>query len=374
MNFIDQLKQALLSLNTKPADYDPWADPNFGQAGSLDDYNRAPVPQYQGSSKPVHIGPEKLADTTKPIKDWTQPDHRIELPRDFPMPLGHGSSLASIADVIDKELKKNGTSLEQVDRIHVVFPHKHPGLFPDHFDNARGYAADFINKMKNAGGVAGKIIWGMANELVETKKLGRSEDQSSVHALTAKQEYVFFNPQAAQTSTLATMGDNRKEFFVVVDAMSEQGTTFANLINHIRHNGGVVVATVGANRLLQEPSDAYLQREAHLPSKFMDPNRNTGRLPELALALAASAKRSGQDWTPEQCLEKFETALQKNGNSVYAMTNGEVGRVIASVSGRHETSETFMRMLNRLESRSQGKGDPLTVRASQLISKALRPG
>jgi hypothetical protein len=372
MNFIDQLKQALLGQYKQSADYDPWQDTDFGR--SPDDYNRVPVPKYQGEQKQAHIGPEKTPDTTKPIKDWTQPDHRIELPRDFPLPLGHGSSIASIADVIDKELKKNGTSLDQVDRIHVVFPHKHPGLFPGHFDNAQRYASDFVHKMKNSGGVAGKIIWGMANELVETKKLGRSEDQSSVHALTAKQEYVFFNPQATQASPLATMGDNRKEFFVVVDAMSEQGTTFANLINHIRHNGGVVVATVGANRLLQETSDTYLQRQAHLPSKFMDPNRNTGRLPELALALSGSAKRSGHDWTPEQCLEKFEAALQKNGNSVYAMTNGEVGRVIASVSGMHDTSETFLRMINRLESRGQGKGDPLMVKASQLINKALRPG
>ncbi len=372
MNFIEQIKQALIGQYKQSADYDPWQDPDFGT--SSDDYNRAPVPKYQGASATVHIAPEKLPDATKPVKDWTQPDHRIELPRDFPLPLHHGSSLSSIADVIDKQLQKHGTTMDQVDRIHVVFPHKHPELFPGHFDNAQRYASDFVNKMQNSGGVAGKIIWGMASELVETKKLGRSEDQSSVHALTAQQEYVYYNPRANQTSPLAMIGDNRKEFFVVVDAMSEQGTTFANLINHIRHNGGVVVATVGANGLLQETSDAYLQREAHLPSKFMDPDRNTGRLPELALALSASAKRSGHDWTPEQCLEKFETALQKNGNSVYAMTNGEVGRVIASVSGQHDTSETFLRMINRLESRGQGKGDPLLVKASQLINKALRPG
>lgn len=335
MGFIESLKQALYL--KRQEDEDPWASDKINvpaDATAADDMRPAPLPA-----------------TTKPARDWTSPDFRVELPRDFPAPLGHHKEVSVIADAIDKELKKHGTSLKQVDRIHIAFPHKHPGMFPDHYDAARSYAHKLAGRMQQAGGAAGRVEWNIAEELVETKRLGRSEDQSSVHALTAKQEYVFnFTP--GQTSTLALMGDNRKEFFVVVDTLSEQGTTFANLISHIRANGGVVVATVGADQLVQEGDDPHARRTAQLSSKFADPSRNDGKLATLGIALHNSAKASGMDWTPAECIEMFETALNKNGNSVFAMTNGEVGRVIASVNFNHSDSVTFVGLLEKLEAKA----------------------
>lgn len=301
--------------------------------------------QLFGSAAPAvtHTG-------TLPMQNWVNEAQRVELPADFPAPLNHGGDIAKIAQVLDAELRKHGTSLEQVDRIHIAYPHKHPGKFPGHDNSALWYARNFHEHMGQAEGPLSKIQWSLLDELVETRRLGRSENQTSVHALTAKQKYAYYaGPDSQLTSTVALVGDNRKEFFVVVDTMSEQGTTFANLISHIRANGGVVLGTVGAKQLVQKKSDEVTRERAKLPSRFTDPSRNTGRLPELALAFARSAAAEGKDWTPAECLEKFETSLKRHGNSVFAMTEGEVTRVIDTLSGNAYGSRNFVKLLNSLD-------------------------
>ena len=357
MNFIERLQQAL-NIKRK-GDIDPWASDKVDVPAAAPEADDRPAP---------------LPATTKPATDWTNPQMRVELPPDFAPPLHHGQDVGEIARVIDKELRKHGTSLKDVERIHIAYPHKHPGLFPGHYDGATSYAAKFAEQMTHPGSPASNILWNVAKELVETQRLGRSEDQSSVHALTAKQEYAFnFTP--GEASTTALIGDNRKEFFVVVDTMSEQGTTFANLISHIRANGGVVLATVGSGRLLQEEDEKHQQRSAQLPSKFTDPSRNDGKLASLGIALQQSARESGMDWTPGECVEMLNDALKKNGNSVFAMTNGEVQRVIDSVTHNHRDSTSFVGMLKKLEEKAEAAAAaPAKPAAKSHIAKHQRPG
>lgn len=293
----------------------------------------------------------KIPPSTLPKVDWRNPQQRVELPADFPPPLYTHYDIKLIAQQLDAELKKHGSSIEEVERINIAFPHKHPGMFPKH-ENAADHSAQALYRQMEESPELSRIQWNIMDELVETRKLGRSENQTSVHALTAKQKYVFYtDPKKlpTETSQLALMGDNRKEFFVVADWTSEQGTTFANLISHIRANGGVVLATFGARQLVQQQSSDEAKEKAKLPSKFTDPARNTGKLPDLALAFARSANIEGKDWTPAECLEKFEQGLQRHGNSVFAMTDGEVTRVIDTMNGWADGSSNFVRLLKKLD-------------------------
>lgn len=311
---------------------------------------KPPVPSV---AVPAHVV-EGLPATTLSPKDWTNSAHRIEWSLDLPVPISHWMEAADVARAVDAELRKHGSSIQTVDRIHIAYPHKNPELYPGYSNSATNYASSLQTKMQAEDSPARHVIWGMANELVENRKLGRSEDQSSVHALTAKQEYAIHTGPGTETSPFALMTGDRKEFFIVLDTGSEQGTTYANLVSHVRSNGGIVVGIMGSNRLEQSDAhiDADMIKRADLPSKFMDPSRNTKRLPAMALAFAASARAEGRDWTPAQCLEKFEDALQKNGNSVFAMTDGEVKRVIKTVNGDYFVPETFPHMLGRLEEKA----------------------
>ena len=86
-----------------------------------------------------------------------------------------------------------------------------------------------------------------------------------------------------------------------------------------------------------------------LSPEFNDVSRNNGRVPEMAKAFSVSAKKSGLDWSPLASIEKFETALQKHGNSVFALTDGEAEHLVKDIDGRLYPGVSFPQLLEKLE-------------------------
>lgn len=284
----------------------------------------------------------------------TNPDMRVELPAGFPPQLSSSDAKALIK-ALEAELEKHGTTLGEVGHINIAYPHKHPGLYRGHYNSAsdvvRGVKADLM--IAEPG-----VAWLPVDGLVERVKLGRSENQTSVHALTAQQVYDIHAPDQKTPLPFGPARDGKKEFFIVVDTGAEQGTTYANMISFILHNGGAVLAAVagwsaGAHlRQVAPENDTDLRRQAGLKAEFNDASRNTGRLAEMALAFASSARESGKDWTPAQCLEMFEEKLRAAGNSVFAMTNGEAERLINTVNNEYLHPATFVEILDQLDKRA----------------------
>jgi hypothetical protein len=269
------------------------------------------------------------------------PSKRQEIQPDFPRALAPYSGEEAL-QLITAELSRRSVDIESVDHINIAYPHKHPGIYPAYHNTAEERAYAFRERMV---AVAPQIEWVIAEALVERVRLGRSENQTSFHALTGKQEYDIYLKVQHEPLPFAHK-DRWREFFVIVDNTIEQGTTIANMMSYIRYNGGDVLMAQGDHRVHIAQHRDVANDMADIGAAFNDVSRNTGRLPELAVAFSYSAKRHGRDWTPKQAIEKFEAAINKYGNSVFALTDGEVQRLIKNVNG---TQESFPSLLEKLE-------------------------
>ncbi len=286
------------------------------------------------------------------------PSMRQEIPADFPRALAPYSGDEAL-QLIMAELKKRGVDISDITRINIAYPHKHPGLYPGHHNTAEERAFAFRERME---AVAPQIDWVIAEALVERVRLGRSENQSSFHALTGKQEYDIYLKIQHEPLSFAHK-DRGREFFVIVDSTIEQGTTISNMMSYIHYNGGDVLMTQGDHRVHIAQKRDVANDVADIGAAFNNVSRNTGRLPELALAFSISARRHGRDWTPRQAIEKFESALNKHGNSVFALTDGEVQHLVKNVNG---AKENFPALLEKLEKTApklkKGQWIPQTMR------------
>jgi hypothetical protein len=269
------------------------------------------------------------------------PSKRQEIPAHFPRALAPYSGEEAL-QLITGELAKRGVDISEITHINIAYPHKHPGIYPGYHNTAEERATAFRERMQ---AVAPQIDWVIAEALVERVRLGRSENQTSFHALTGKQEYDIYLKIQHEALPFAHK-DRGREFFVIVDNTIEQGTTIANMMSYIHYNGGDVLMAQGDHRVHIAQHRDVANDMVDVGTEFNDVSRNTGRLPELAMAFAYSAKRHGRGLTPKQAIEKFEAAINRYGNSVFALTDGEVQRLIKNVNG---TKETFPDLLERLE-------------------------
>jgi hypothetical protein len=285
------------------------------------------------------------------LRVLTNPETRVALRPDFPVTLSIGEP-KKLLHALDDELKKHGMSIKDTPRINIAYPHKHPEMYPGHRDNAAESVERLLNGMELAGS---KIDWLPADAICETVRLGRSEDQSSAHALASHQVFDIHMPSQRRDMPFLKEGNQEKEFFVVADWCVEQGTTVANLVSYIEHNGGIVLAVLndcGNSPLVQQKTDDSWVKGG-LSDAFGRADLNTGRLPQMAATFARSAREAGKDWSPQECMEKFEAALKKCGNTVFAMTDGECRRVIDTVNHHHYNAESFLSLLGKLEERGE---------------------
>ena len=263
-------------------------------------------------------------------RELTNPAKRGEIRPDLPsVKIYRPDDLENsqrLLDVLSRELAKEGETLETVGHITIAYPHKHPEMFPDHANRANDHVTQVIAAMQD---VAPNVVWKTADAICETKKLNRSKDQSSVHAITQKQEYAIHEASQRDALPFLEAGRDKKSFFVIVDDAVLQGTTVVNLMGYIEHNGGKVLMVSA-----RESNDGVpIAPRAGLGSKF-----NWGhpdRLTEMGEAFSQSAKSEGHDWSPKECMAKFEAALEKHGVSLKSISDGECERLIDTVKGQN---------------------------------------
>ncbi len=299
---------------------------------------------------------------------------RVEIPASFP-PVIDTDNQFTLLQMIEKELgDKHGTTLSEAGRINIVYPRKHPLKFPGHDNTAELEAMKVWHMLQRA---KPEVEWVIANALNELHKLGRTGNQTSIHALTAKQEYVVYDNATQQGAVFrfGQAGNNKKEYFIMIDSGFEQGTTMANLLSFIEANGGAVLgAAVSDQKIntLQQKNTSIFDNNglrAGLRAEFNDASRNIGRLAEMALAFSASAKRDGMDMSPQQALDLFEEKLNKTGNSVFSMTDGEASRVIGTVQGSYDAPLSFRQVIRALDDKAAELEPKKTKPAPQLQSK-----
>lgn len=271
------------------------------------------------------------------------PPVRRELRVDFPDTLVN-DDVEEILTVLDRELKKHGASLDTVGHITLAYPHKHPEIFPMYWDPAKLPAHGLASLLQTR---APRVQWILANGICETIRLDRSENQTSVHALMSHQLYEVHKPSQKLSLPFLDPDNKGNEFFMVVDCDLEQGTTLANFISYLEHNGGKVLAA--STKYIGMP---LVQKEFNLrpvktslSEKFSDDARNTKCLPVLAWSFSESAKKHGRDWSPEECLEMFEQRLKAHGNSLFSMTNNECLRLMNTVRNAYYIDESFPNIL-----------------------------
>jgi len=259
----------------------------------------------------------------------SNPLKRCEIRKDFPEVIAN-FKVKKLLKVIDQELIKHGTSLEKVGHITLVYPHKHPILFPDHHNSAENATIMLKKQLKR---LAPQVQWITADAICETLRLNRSKNQTSLYALMTHQIYDIYKPSQKDYLPFINPPHQGKDFCVIVDRVIEQGTTISDLKNYIEHNGGFVLAASAS--ALNGTSFAQKKgsfKKTHLSKKFNDASRNTGRLPEMAEAFSKSAKKSSFNWSPKLCMDMFNESLKKHGNSVFALTNNECSELINTVS------------------------------------------
>jgi len=306
----------------------------------------------------------KLQGHLPPQGPLENPKKRAEIPADFPQTISPYSPQEAL-DVIRAELAKQGTTLEEAGRINLAYPHKHPVLFPQQVNAAEARVEKFRDCMK---ALAPHVDWVVASALCERVHLNRSGNPSSAHALTGKQVYDIYMPAQKDPFPFGE-GKAAGEYFVVVDWTIEQGTTIANLMSYIRHNGGTVLMA------LADQHAPLVQRQticndnaasANLSAAFNDRSRNGKRLPEMALAFAQCAHRHGHPWSPDDCIAKLDTALQHFGNSVFALTDGECARLIKTVNGSAYPTVPFHKILEQLADKAKPPAPQRSLRPASL--------
>ncbi len=141
--------------------------------------------------------------------DPTEAPARREIRPDFPQTISVEDA-EEIKRVIERELKKFGASLDQVGHITLLYPHKHPELFPGHVDQAKGFVDIFKGTVRQEPILRVNIDWQAADGLVETVGLARTKNQSSIYSLMVHQAYDIHKPsQTTPLPSLEQKGEGR---------------------------------------------------------------------------------------------------------------------------------------------------------------------
>ena len=250
------------------------------------------------------------------------PPARLKLPATLTETIGFNDAEIFL-EKLKKPLRAHGVRLEHLERLNIAYPHKHPAVEGN--DKALGEARMLRGALKRA---CPGVAFPLAAAIHETVHLGRSEDQSVLHALTGKQTYAVDPSLQTEPLPFIEHGHNRPECFVIVDWTMAQGTTIANLASYITHNGGHVIAAVvpdyGGEPIAQRASCTRdeLRRVFHY----------------------ASCDLSGQ-YGPDECVDLFDAALQKHGRSLATLTHNEFKRLQNTVDW---DSKMFFNLLNDL--------------------------
>jgi hypothetical protein len=286
--------------------------------------------------------------TSPSLRVLTNPDIRVAIPADFPPPIPHEYA-RFLLPTLDAELKKLGVDINTVKRFTIAYPHKHPEKFPGYHDRARVHAQNLVAEMSqiNPG-----FEWILADAICDTVKLNRTNHQNAVYALTARQ--VFEVHAASQKTPLPFLDPDNKdtEYFVIVDDIIEQGATVVDMMGYIHHNGGRVLCVLSGSSF-----NPHFRQMKHAPDPiqpvlrgtFADAARNTARLPQMAEIFSKSARAQGADMSPQRCMEVFEEALNRHGNTVFALTDEQCRRIIHKIGSAWGPEYHFLDFIKKID-------------------------
>ncbi len=323
----------------------------------------------------AHSASALAAGIVRASRSLTNPDIRIALPDDFP-PIVPFRKSGAVLNMLTQELARRGKTIDDIGTLTFAYPHKNPDIHPGHRDIAKEAIVDASYFLANAYRYAMQEKHGgepedysalpfklqIAHALCEDVHLGRSEDQSSMHALTSRQIYTVNEKlQDAPLDFIDPAKQDKPHYVVLVDGSVEQGTTLANLASYIMHNGGdVLFATAG-----------------YLWTEFLVPKRDTDELPEAAARLTATFARAAhkaamadigcalmyairrdkgeQIHTNDinEALGAVEATLNKNGHSLFALTHSEAERLVKSL---YRGDLSFAELTQQVPVRSSKKG------------------
>ncbi|MBU0800073.1 MAG: hypothetical protein KKA05_03635 [Alphaproteobacteria bacterium] len=244
------------------------------------------------------------------LRPLENPSRRLPLPSHLLTTTSYNEP-GKLARAIRQGLAAYDFSTRDIERLNIAWPQKHP--HERHTNTATQHAQALQPILQSLFRNTDVIL---AKSLYENIKLGRSENQRAVHALTGRQTFSADEKLQDEPLPFLTPAAAKGECFVLTDWFMAQGTTLANLASFIQHNGGYVLA------LAMPFGDApFLQTKAE-PRQAEAPYRGTGYAPALAAAFRHSAKRD-TDYNPGECVALFNYALGAHGRSLETLTDGE---------------------------------------------------
>lgn len=303
------------------------------------DYVLAPKKEDPFEAEEVISTENLAADIAQTHRSLTNPDMRLPLRADMP-PVISFLQTGLFLQMLERELAKCGDTLASAGTITVAYPQKDPRLFPGHRNKGRSSGSAFIATMRDALAARGvSVDWQRADAICETRHLDRSGNQSSLHALTSRQSFGLC-AEAQKTPLdfleMSAVDGGARPYVVVVDWCMEQGTTLAELISYIEHNGGhVLLATVegsdGSQSLVPLPARAG--GTVALAPEFAAA-ATAGLLPKIGRALSRAAQREGIVLTTHAALTQVEARLNASGRSLKTLTSGEAARLESTLARR----------------------------------------
>lgn len=253
-------------------------------------------------------------------------DVRLPLREDFPDVVhvkGYTQpvDLSVFKDVVLAQLDKIRGTDGPDHIVTIAYPHKSPSrIFPAPHPLtllARRFQAALRHDIP-------QVDWRLATGLCELRHLNRSSSkaQGLVPTLRAKHHFGFVAADQIDPLPFMDRNNNAPSYFIVFDDAYEQGTTAANMISFLHHNGGHVLAAASAYPPQQQKS---FQLRA-----------DKNAIPAIAKALAGFAWVGAPAGTRQQYIndhiddymQELETALQHVGLSLYTLTAAECAHMV----------------------------------------------
>lgn len=295
------------------------------------------------------------ASDTRSLKN---PDHRPPIRGNFPCVMhvgGTGDSAFHVdwfRDVVVRELATLGETPDSVDHIAIAYPHKAPSIWKNKPHEMFAHAQRFTAAMQTS---LPAVNWIAADGICETRHLNRSgaRGQDVVSTLTKKHTFDFIGSEQRADLPFMRRDHQGPSYFILLDDVYAQGTTAANMINFIRHNGGHVLAAASMFKPHDIGSFHLRQFGQAANPTFKNDAYNKGAIPKIADALAgyiwvtSGLHKDAIEARMEDYVRELDDALHHVGLSLAALTMGECGRLIEYFQAKPISHEKFIAALTK---------------------------
>ncbi|WP_435640840.1 hypothetical protein [Micavibrio aeruginosavorus] len=278
-------------------------------------------------------------------------DVRLKLRDDFPMVAfvnGSKNNFTTmwLKDTLDRQLDKVGETLDSVDHITIAYPHKAASAWKKKPHAMVSLTAQFAAALRKD---MPQVNWIIADGLCETRHLNRSnpKGQDMVKTLRKKHQFDYIANEQMGDLPFVRKDHQGPSYFILLDDVYAQGTTAANMISFIHHNGGHVLAAASIEKP-HEMNSFHLRQYACKTDKarvFQNDAYNKGAIPQIAEILSgyvwcgseAGTKRQFIDDHLEDYVQELDHALQNAGLSLSTLTMAECDRLMDYFKGGYHS-------------------------------------